>query len=378
MTHERIRTASLLALDRAGALRATLLAALGLSALPGCVNCPDPAIRDFEATVWLQEGQEACPEISIHDEDAWEWWENVSWDQVGSADPDTPGPWGPEDCETDFSLRAQTDMSCTYTIRCEEWSCCGYGRPYLDETGQAVAAGATDRTDWSSSADIVALQDLTEAEREALSAFWLKNAAAEHSSVAGFHRFALDLLAHGAPPELIREAGHAATQEITHALDCFTLASAYAGRRLGPEALDMGTHAPIARSLAELAAWTARDGAIGETVAATLAAEALEHATDPEVRRALEVVVRDETAHAELAWRTLAWALAVGGDDVHDAVHTVFASIVSPRTAPTLETAGTLAHGLLPARDQDAAARRCIDEVLLPVMHAVLMGPLAA
>src|SRR6185436_2080767 len=116
---------------------------------------------------------------------------------------------------------------------------------------------------------------LTPDERRRVGEYWLANARAEHSSVAGFHRFALDLLAHGAPPELVERAQRAASQELRHAIDAFTLASAYLGEPIGPEPMNLGARAPIASSLAELAAWTVRDGAIGETMAAHLATAAL-------------------------------------------------------------------------------------------------------
>jgi uncharacterized protein YdbL (DUF1318 family) len=134
----------------------------------------------------------------------------------------------------------------------------------------------------------------------------------------------------------------------------------------------------VARDLAELAAWTVRDGAVGETLAAYLAAEALEQATDPEVRRSLEIVVRDETAHAELAWETLAWALRIGGDEVRNAVRAVFATVTPPTSAAERSTAGTRTHGMLSAAQRDAAARRCIDEVLRPVMASLLSQDLVA
>ena len=240
-----------------------------------------------------------------------------------------------------------------------------------------MAAGFTESEDWSQEVG-VDTGELDDLDRAQLAAWWLKNAAAEHSSVAGFHRFALDLLAHGAPPDLVRRAGQCAAQEITHAMDCFSLASVYAQRRMGPEALDLGTAAPVARDLDELAAWTVRDGAVGETIAAYLAAEALEQATDTEVRRSLEIVVRDETAHAELAWETLAWALRVGGEEVRDAVRAVFATVTPSTSASERTTAGTRAHGMLSAEQRDAAARRCIEEVLRPVMASLLSQDLAA
>ena len=42
--------------------------------------------------------------------------------------------------------------------------------------------------------------------------------------------------------------------------------------------------------------------------------------SNPAVRAALHTIIRDETRHAELAWQTLAWALAAGGDEARAAV----------------------------------------------------------
>ena len=279
-------------------------------------------------------------------------------------------------CEDDATLVEQAGTLCAYTISCEQWSCCGYGRPYLDDTGTAVTAETTADDAWSRTHPVDAA--LSDADRAQLAAFWTKNAVSEHSSVAGFHRFALDLLAHGAPPELVRRAGRAADQEITHALDCFTLASAYGGSRTGPAPLALGGSAPVAKTLAELAAWTVRDGVIGETIAAYLAEESRLLASDPEVRRALAVVVRDETDHAALAWETLMWALSVGGEEVRLAVRGVFSSLAHPTSAPERSTPGTIAHGILPAAARDAAVARCIDEVIRPVMASALSRALAA
>lgn len=281
---------------------------------------------------------------------------------------------------TEVQSRSETDVqcSCTYTVTCTyNMGCCGYGRPYFDAAGAPIATTATSRPDWSRS-PVVSLDRLSPAEREQLRDFWLKNAAAEHSSVAGFHRFALDLMAHGAPPELVEAAGRSAQQEVRHAIDCYTLASRYAGERLGPKRLLLGESAPVARDLAQLAAWTVRDGVIGESVAAYLAEEALEHATDPEVRRVLRTVVDDETAHADLAWKTVAWALALGGADVRQAVITAFAAMEAPPTPRRPHTPATRAHGILSAEQMDAAMHRCHNEVLRPVMASLLARELAA
>lgn len=268
------------------------------------------------------------------------------------------------------TLVSQSDRDCTYEYTCRV--CCGYGRPFLDPSGAPALAGTAPGAAWARDPGAPDVSSLDPSERRAIGEYWLQNARAEHSSVAGFNRFVLDLLSHGAPPELVARAQAAASQELRHALDCFRLASAYLGRPVGPGPLDMGGHAVIAKSVAELAAWTARDGAVGETLASYLAGRALGDAKDPAVREALERIVRDETEHAELAWATIQWAVETGGPEVCDAVRRVFANLGAP-LAHTGEWAPRFAaHGVPCPDDEAAAAARCIARVILPVADELL------
>ncbi len=354
----------------ATALRVRLLAAVGLSAvvLPGCwlvaSKCGDPV----QTTLSLDALADTAGDTSD-----------------GELTGETPTN---EDCPTDldgvaalleangeycsleeFTLLEQDGRSCTYEISC--FTCCGYGRPYLDERGAPVTADTVAGPAWVGGARTVEAA-LTAQERRRVGAFWRKNAQAEHSSVAGFHRFALDLLAHGAPPELLARAQRAAAQELRHAIDCFTLASDYLGEPIGPAPMNLGLQVPVARSLAELAAWTARDGAIGETLAAFLAERALSETTDPQVRRVLSAIVEEETEHAALAWATLRWAIEAGGEEVRQAVREVFASIQPFQRSEGGWSPSLAAHGV-PSPDQELAdAETGVTRVVLPMARAML------
>ena len=94
------------------------------------------------------------------------------------------------------------------------------------------------RDDWSLAArpDIGGLDPAT---RVALADAWTTDALAEHASIAAFARFVLHLLAVGAPPGLLRDAQQALADEIDHAARTFGLASAYAGRAVGPGPIDI-------------------------------------------------------------------------------------------------------------------------------------------
>lgn len=348
----------------AGVLRLRLLLALGLAAPPTACHgpgCEDPphtatvsldALADTGDTGWV--APETCP-------------------TDGYAIAELLWRSSKDECVQEIlraTLQSQSGTDCTYEYTC--FVCCGYGRPYLDEDGGPVEAEAVPTPGWAGGALTPRLGTLTPAERAAAGAYWSDNGRSEHSSVAGFHRFALDLLAHGAPPELLARSQRAAAQELRHALDCFALASAYLGTAIGPGPLEMGGRAVVAASLAELAAWTTRDGVVGETVAAFLAERALAEATDPAVRAALERIVRDETGHAELAWATVQWAIGRGGDEVRDAVRAVLAGLSDPVAPAVAWSPGLAAHGVPhPARAaRDASI--CVREVVLPVAEALL------
>ena len=98
--------------------------------------------------------------------------------------------------------------------------------------------------------------------------------------------------------------------EIEHARLCFALASGYRGAPLEPGPLQVDGVSGSNTTLVEFAEALVREGCIGETLAALDAAARLAGATDPSVREALEVILRDESAHAALAWRTLRWVLS--------------------------------------------------------------------
>ena len=82
--------------------------------------------------------------------------------------------------------------------------------------------------------------------------------------MASFARFTLQLLALGAPPDLLIEAQRASLDEIEHAKTLYDLASQYAGRPLGPSQLsldDLSLDADPQTIVADLV----REGCVGET-----------------------------------------------------------------------------------------------------------------
>ncbi|MES1187588.1 MAG: ferritin-like domain-containing protein [Myxococcales bacterium] len=182
------------------------------------------------------------------------------------------------------------------------------GRPFLIEA-QARVAAVTPNTAWlSSTLAQPQVAHLTAAERAALARHWQRLGQMEHASIAAFARFSLQLLALGAPSELVEACTQALADETEHAKVCFKLASSYAGQALGPGPLDIGGSLGCV-SLGDIVDLVLAEGCFGETSAALDALEAADTATDPVLREVYAKIASDEQRHAELAFRFLRWAL---------------------------------------------------------------------
>ncbi|MEO8875322.1 MAG: ferritin-like domain-containing protein, partial [Polyangiaceae bacterium] len=222
------------------------------------------------------------------------------------------------------------------------------GRPLRVQDEARVAPSAS-RADWILPLEM-AIATMPADERATLADVWKRDAASEHASIASFSRFSLQLLALGAPADLVEAAHDAALDEARHARDAYALASAYAGEAVGPGPLDVrGALEHIADvTLAKLAIETFEDGCIGETIAAWDAREKAASCTDSIVHEILARVADDEERHAALAWQAVAWAVKTGGDDVRVALK---AAIARAATNEALSRHGLFSTVIAPCFD---------------------------
>ncbi len=255
---------------------------------------------------------------------------------------------------------------------------CGViGRPLVVEGRAARAGVARGDRGWAgraiASASGPKVAGLDAKTRALLARAWSDVAAYEHASVASFSKLSLELMAFGAPSDLVRAAHEAALDEIRHAELGFALASAYAGEALSPSALPEAARLSLASDLASLAAAAVKEGCVGETLAALVASAQHDVATDAAVRAALDVVRADEARHAELAWKLVAWALRSGGEDVRVAVVTAFEEAAQELYAARAEgTWSAHEHGRLSEVEAKAARVRGLELVVRPAMDALL------
>jgi hypothetical protein len=254
--------------------------------------------------------------------------------------------------------------------------CCG--RPFVVE-GEARVARIVSREDWLSisggPAHRAAVEALPGDTRARLGEAWANDAAMEHASVAAFARFTLELLSVGAPPEILLEAQDATRDEIEHARACFTMASRYLGRAVGPDALDTSDAGGL-RSLAEIAAATAKEGCVGETLSAALAEERARGAAHPYTRSVLDRIADDEARHAELGWRFVGWAITAGGETVRSAVaRAIDETFARPPVAfdaalSVVDRETVRAHGLLDEEAARETVARALREIVAPCAAA--------
>jgi len=251
------------------------------------------------------------------------------------------------------------------------------GRPFL-VAGEARVAGVVKAdTGWARETK-PCVAELDRTARAELGEHYARLGAMEHASVAAFARFTLDLLSLGAPAELVAAAQRALGDEIRHAELCFGLASAYAGRALGPGPLS--SDGALEPALVEAIIETAfEEACIGETLAAVEAAEAAERATDPAVRHALSGIAEDELRHAELGWRFISWALerrsaaerARLERRLFEAIGRAQSKLRVRSSSGRSMDARLVAHGLLTEELRGDAHRAALEQVVMPIARGI-------
>ncbi|AUX36733.1 MULTISPECIES: hypothetical protein [Sorangium] len=298
----------------------------------------------------------------------------------GTCMCDGDGEGGAESIQGPYANRAASDpASCCYlvgAIGCE-------GRPLLVRGEPRVAPLARAPSAWSQTdvrrferalAD-ADLCELAPAERRELARRWAERGQNEHASVASFGRFALGLMALGAPPQLLEAAHRAAVDEVRHARLALAIASAYAGEPVGVGPLPLCGALDDLGSLEALTLATIVEGCIGETLSAIEAEVAAQAAQPPAVRTALLSIARDEARHAELAWAFVCWATAAGGAGLRARVAAAFARALDQVASAAPGSAGgelPPSHGFLPADELHRLRQQAITDVLRPAAAALV------
>lgn len=294
------------------------------------------------------------------------------------SDPEVPPSGGEIHFDVEQTKRERTAKK---DACCYSWFIpCPGGRP-LRIGGGARLAEETASNEWLGSRNEPRLTfaDLGDAERQALADHCAREASYEHASVAAFARVSLALLALGAPPHLLADTHRAALDEIRHAEEMFALASRLRAAPVGPGTLDIGDAAMPTVSFEALASEAFFEGCVGEVAAALVLREEARRALTDELRTTLESMADDEERHAELAWKTVAWALSRAPEEVMPALLTARASVAAELDPPAVSAIDSRPlPGLTSDRERRALRLRALREVVLPCLDALVGTPARA
>jgi hypothetical protein len=251
---------------------------------------------------------------------------------------------------------------------------CAIGRPLrVDGTNQMARIAHTDS--WC---DHVDSHNVSSQHAQILATHWAGIAAMEHASVASFNRVSLQLMALGAPADLVRRTSEAALDEIRHAEQTFALASRFAGSPVGPGPLDL-SGLTLDTSPEGVLTDLIEEACIRETLGVAEALLAAEQCTDLDTRRILSAIADDELRHAQLAWSTLAWLL-----DAHPSLwpqaHSLLNDALTEASTGQLASAGPALPrmGLPSLADKQTTHRNVVETSLRPVVEALFTERLAA
>ncbi len=239
----------------------------------------------------------------------------------------------------------------------------------------------------SSSEAVHAPSNLSKEQRAQAAAHWSHSGSMEHASVASFSRFSLDLMAMGAPADLVQGAHLAALDEIKHTQLSFSLASLFNGTtHFTPDKFIIpDAKVEIARDLSAMVARTLAEGCIGETLAAVRAfygassLENLDHqarqAEEPfasAVLSALSAIAVDEARHAALAWDTVKWAFSQEDGATRSAIISAIKKLAAQAHADDLEPAAH--HASMPLSDAtvDFLHSQAIQDLVLPALKSIV------
>ena len=143
----------------------------------------------------------------------------------------------------------------------------------------------------------------------------------EYESIAAFAELGLDLMAAGAPTDLVTKCHEAALEEASHTKVCLRIARSFDGESKAcatSESLRRCRRRPRLRAvlLSRIAVESYVDGCLGEASSARVLSKLGRTARSRTLRKALARLAREEMSHARLSAEIVQWCIAEGGDAV--------------------------------------------------------------
>lgn len=221
--------------------------------------------------------------------------------------------------------------------------------------------------------------ELTGPERARLAETWRRRSAAEYLAVSTFSILAIDLVAAGAPADVLSHCVRAQLDEIRHAELAIRMVEIYGGKRIEPVAgMSRLPDSPETPKLHQAVANTLLVSCVSETYATTVLLATRDQTTDPVAHAVLTSIYSDEVMHARLGWSYLRFGIEKGGQGVIDAAAAMVpravkgVATVVERERPVGEvTEAVRRHGLMTPAEERVVFSQCVREVLVPGFQAL-------
>jgi hypothetical protein len=221
--------------------------------------------------------------------------------------------------------------------------------------------------------------ELSPDERARLAGTWTRRSAAEYLAVSTFAVLAIDLVAAGAPADVLSLCMRAGIDEVRHAELCLRMVEIYGERRIAPPpGMSSLPDDPKRPKLHQALANTLLVSCVSETYATTVLTATRDLTEDPVAHAVLTSIYSDEVMHARLGWSYLRYALERGGQGAIDAAAAMVpialrgvANVVE-RERPIGEVTDKVrAHGLMTPAEERVIYSSCVREVLVPGFEAL-------
>lgn len=249
---------------------------------------------------------------------------------------------------------------------------CGKGRPLRHEGAPVLAREipcegwhVADRDASVVAAEVRAIADALEIEH--FTAHLRAVALLEHASVAAFARVSLELLALGAPSDLVTAAHVAAMDEIRHAQLCWSILAALEGTPHGPSPMTLPPMTTVDPDAVLVA--TVIDGCLGETLGSLLFHESARSCASPSLAAVYRSIAEEEATHATLAFRIARFLVerdpraAERARELADHAHEV--------ELPAAAEEHCLRLGVLDERTQRTVQAMGMRDVVMPVLREI-------
>jgi len=221
--------------------------------------------------------------------------------------------------------------------------------------------------------------------RAELARIWGERIPTEYRSITGFSTFSFDLIAAGAPVDLVAVCHRVCIDELRHTELAVRMVETYGGKR--PELPRDISNLPADSKLTAVAQ-ACRSAillsCLGETFACTELAMLRDRAEDPVVHGVLTVFLSDEIVHARIGWAYIAHAFKSAdpttkrqvGEAIPRYIEGIAANLfgtddVAAAVDVTNDDMRLANHGVCSMREEQDLYRQFIPDVFLPGLVAV-------